>query len=328
MKSSCICLALSCVAVVGLADDNDKKRGPAIPPVAIFPFQERGGEVKGFGAKVSDLLFAQLATSRDLLLVDREDLKKATDEQEISLSGMVNPAEANQVGHLTGAKILITGSVLQTDQTLYLIAKLIGTETARVVGVSAKGAADAKLDSLVVEFSKEIGETISKKADELLPATVTRKDRLATLKEQFPKGKRPSVLIKIAERHLGQPSIDPAAETELSLWCRELGFDVLDPASAAPNQADVLISGEGFSELASRHGNLVSIKARVEIKAVERASAKVMAIDREVAVNVDLSENIAAKQALQDAAANIAQRMLPKLVSGAKERKQAGTPAK
>jgi TolB-like protein len=321
MKSSCICLVLSCVAMVALADDEDKDRSPAIPPVAIFSFQERGAEVKGFGAKVSDLLFAQLATSRDLLLVDREDLKKTTDEQEISLSGLVNPTEANRVGHLTGAKILVTGSVMQTDQTLYLIAKLIGTETARVVGVSAKGAADAKLDSLVAELSKKIDATISEKVDELLPPTVSRKDRLAALKRQFPKGKRPSVLIKIAERHVGQPTIDPAAETELSLWCRELGFEVLDSDSAARNQADVLISGEGFSELASRYGNLVSSKARLEIKAVERASAKVMSIDREVAVNVDLTENIAAKQALQDAAANIAERMLPKLVNEAQEPK-------
>jgi TolB-like protein len=318
MKSSCICLALSCIAVVAFADEKDRDRSAAILPVAIFPFQERGVEVKGFGPKVTDLLFAQLASSRDLLLVDREDLKKATDEQEISLSGVVNPAEANRVGQLTGARILVTGSVMQTDQSLYLIAKLIGTETARVVGVSAKGAADAKLDSLVAELSKQIGESISERADELLPAAAKRKDRLAALKANFPKGKRPSVLIRIAERHVGQPTMDPAAETELSLWCRELGFEVLDPDSAARNQADVLISGEGFSEMASRHGNLVTSKARVEIKAVERASSKVMAIDREVAVNVDLTENIAAKQALQDAAANIAQRLLPKLVNGPK----------
>lgn len=31
-------------------------------------------------------------------------------------------------------------------------------------------------------------------------------------------------LIRVAERHVGQATIDPAAETELELFCRETGF--------------------------------------------------------------------------------------------------------
>ena len=34
--------------------------------------------------------------------------------------------------------------------------------------------------------------------------------------------------------------------------------------------ADVLIKGEGFSDLASRQGNLVAVKARVELMAIDR----------------------------------------------------------
>ena len=39
-----------------------------------------------------------------------------------------------------------------------------------------------------------------------------------------------------------------------------------------------------------------------------------VAVDRQVAVEVDLTEQIAGKKALQSAAAAIAERMLPKLV--------------
>jgi hypothetical protein len=47
---------------------------------------------------------------------------------------------------------------------------------------------------------------------------------------------------------------------------------------------------------------------------VDRRTDEVIAIDRQVAVEVDLTEQIAGKKALQKAAAAIAERLLPKLV--------------
>ena len=55
----------------------------------------------------------------------------------LTLTNLVKPEEATKVGQLTGAKIIATGSVVQVEKKLYLTAKVIGTETSRVVG--AKG---------------------------------------------------------------------------------------------------------------------------------------------------------------------------------------------
>jgi TolB-like protein len=291
-------------------------------PVAIFPFQERGRDVSDLGSKVTDLLFANLVIDPEMFLVDREDLKKTQDEQELNLSGLVNPATAAKVGHLTGAKILITGSVLQVDTTLYVVAKIIGTETSRVLGASVKGGVRDELDGLVEELAQKVSETVSTRASDLVAKPVTREDRLAALKTRLGKGPRPTVVIKITELHVGQRTIDPAAETEMTLFCKELGFDVIDPNVGNRKEADIMIVGEGFSEFASRHGNLVSVKARLEVKAVDRETGRILAIDRHVAVAVDLTEQIAGKTALQDAAANIAERLLPRLVEPAKEDKK------
>lgn len=94
----------------------------------------------------------------------------------------------------------------------------------------------------------------------------------------------------------------------------EAGFAVIDPDSGNKKDADIIIKGEGFSEFAMRRGNIVSVKARVEIKAVDTKTEEVIAIDRQTAIEVDLTEQIAGKKALQEAAAQIAERMLPKLV--------------
>lgn len=292
----------------------------AVYPVAILPFQERGRDAAELGPKVTDLLFAQLIANPDLYLVEREDITKLFDEQELNLSGLVNPSQATQVGYLTGAKIIVTGSVIVVNDSLYLVAKVIGTETSRVLGASSKGQADDDLDRLVENLAENVAATISERATDLVAKPVTREDRIAAIAKTLGKGKRPSVWIDVPERHVGQTTLDPAAATELALFCKELGFEVIDRKEGNRNDADVLLVGEGFSQFASRHGNLISVKARLEVKALERESGRVLAVDRQVAVSVDLAEQVAGKTALQDAAVSIAGRLLPKIVKPGKKK--------
>ena len=283
-------------------------------PIAILPFRERGKEVQEMGGQVADLMFAKLVVDPSLFLVDREDLDKTLGEAELNLSGIVNPNEAITIGRLTGAKLIVTGSVFQIDNTIYVVAKIIGTETSRVVGASVKGVVGDGLDGLTNRLGEEVIRSIKKRSTMLVAKPVDKGNRIAALKKKLGNAKRPTVFISVKERHVGRTTIDPAAETELMLFCKETGFTVIDPDQGSSQQADYLIQGEGMSEFATRHGNLVSVKARLEVKIVDRASGKVVAIDRQTRVAVDLVEQIAGKQALQDAAADLAERLLPKLV--------------
>ena len=291
----------------------------AVFPVAILPFQERGRDAAELGPQVTDLLFAKLVVNPDMYLVEREDIKKLFEEKELNLSGLVNPAEAIQVGYLTGAKIIVTGSVVVAGDSQYLVAKVIGTETSRVLGTSAKGRVGNDLDAMVEELAEGVAKTITEQATKLVAKPTTQKDRIAELEKALGKAKRPSVWIEVVERHIGQTTIDPAAETELALICKELGFEVIDRKAGNRNEADVALIGEGFSQFAARHGNLTSVKARLELKALESKTGRVVAIDRQVSVAVDLAEQIAGKTALQEAAANIASRLLPKIVKQKKK---------
>ncbi|QDU92489.1 CsgG/HfaB family protein [Lignipirellula cremea] len=284
-------------------------------PAAVISFQERGADVREMGAQVTDLLFANLAASESLYLVDREDMEKLLKEQELSLSGLVNPDQAVQVGRMTGAKLIVTGSVLQVGEKLILVAKIIGVETTRVVGVTVKGSVRDELDDLVTELAEQVDQAISKRSADLVAKKVSRDDRIAALKKEIGEGARPVVKVSIVERHVGQATIDPAAETEMVLFLRDLGFEVIDSTGGATREADLLIVGEGMSEFAARHGNLLSVKARLEVKVVDPRTTRVYAIDRQTSVKVDLSEQIAGKSALQEASADIAARLMPKLAA-------------
>jgi hypothetical protein len=78
------------------------------------------------------------------------------------------------------------------------------------------------------------------------------------------------------------------------------------------NAPEVEITGDAFSAFGMRKGNLVSCKARVELKA-RNQKGDVLAVDRQTSVAVDITEQTAAKTALQNAAAELAERLAPKI---------------
>ena len=278
--------------------------------VAIFDFESKDEGVRDLGPKVATLLNAHLSTDPHIITVERTELEKVLGEQELGLSGTVSPDTAAKVGHLTGAKVLVTGRVFKSDKELILVAKIIGTETSRVYGELVKGPAATSITELSAALAKKIATTISEKGDTLVAKIQSHEDLIAKLKKSLKQGKLPAVSVKIGERHFGQPVIDPAAETELGLILKECGFALVDDKS--PQKADIEISGDAFSAYGIRKSNLISCKARVEIKAQKR-TGEILAVDRQTSVAVDITEQTAAKTALQNAATELAERVLPRL---------------
>jgi TolB-like protein len=287
---------------------------PAAVPLAILPFEERGAGVKDQGVQVSDLLFARLSAKDDLVLVDRADLARALKELELGLSGAVRKESAPRVGQLTGARLLLFGSVLHADKRRYLIAKLVSVETGRVVGLSVDAPSSGELGALVTQLSDKVADRLAHPPEGMLPPPEKKEDRLAALRRQLGKDKRPVLWVRIKESAALRPALDPAAQTEFILLARGLGFEVVDAEEGAKGKAQILITGEGLSETASRHEGLVTAKARLEIKAVDRVSGEVIAVERQTTLVVDTTEQLAGKAALQQAAEAITYRLLPKLV--------------
>jgi hypothetical protein len=123
--------------------------------------------------------------------------------------------------------------------------------------------------------------------------------------------------------------VDPAVETEVKKLLRDCGFEIVDVENNALadwarsankldgahwpkslQNADMVITGEAFSEFAARIGNLVSCLARAEINVISRKDGKIVLADRETTRAVDLAENIAGKKALEKAGRALGVRVL------------------
>lgn len=284
---------------------------PEILTVAVFDFESKDEGAKDLGQKVATLIAAELSAHPQLITVERAELDKALGEQELGLSGTVSLETAAKVGHLTGAKVLVTGRAFKVDKETMLVAKIISTETSRVYGEIAKGTTATSLTDLSSTLAKKIAQVITEKGTNLVASALSYEEKLTNVVAALKPGKRPSVSVKIAERHFGSPVIDPAAETEFQKILQKAGFKVIDEKST--ERPEFEITGEAFSAFGLRKGNLVSCRSRIELKVHERKNGKLLLSDRQTSVAVDIAEQTAAKTALQNAALELAPRILPVL---------------
>ena len=309
-----MCLVLFCLSVSILvsAQEGDKQE---TYHVAVLPFTAGDKALADMGADMPLLLSALLSGKPSLSLVERGDVDKALSEVELGLSGTVAPETAARVGHLTGAQVLVTGRVFPVQQELIIVAKIIGVETGRMYGETVTMPMTGSLEKAAQALAEKVANTIAHKGETLVARAAHHRDVVARLQPQVAGKTLPSVSISITERSIGRHDIlDPAAETEIGHILLRLGFPIFDPTESN-TRPDVVITGEAFSEFGMRKGNLVSSKARVEVRAVEKKTGKVLLIDREVTVAVDLSQEIAGKTALAKGAAKIAERLVPALMT-------------
>lgn len=300
------------LAVVLLASGFSSAHAADAPlTVAVLDFDASKELEPGFGANAATLVSAHLSAEPDLWLVERAELDKLLSEQELGLSGNVSAETAAKVGQITGAKVLVTGRAFRAGKETIVVAKVISTETSRVYGELVKGGSSTAVSELAAELAGKVATAIATRKETLVAKVITRDERLAALREKLGSGKRPSVRVKIPEQHFGAPVVDPAAQTEIVRWLRECGYRVLD--DSAKESPDFELAGEAFSAFGLRRGNLISCRARIEIKVMGSKAGEIVASDSQVGVAVDIAEQSAAKEALTEAAARLIERLIYKL---------------
>lgn len=286
---------------------------PAPITAAIFDFETSGDALSGRGKEVAILLNANLSSADHVFLVEREELAKLLGEQELGRSGLVSPETSAKIGNLTGAKVLITGRLFQNAGKYFMVAKVMSAETGRVYGEVTTFKGMDELDVAAGKLAEQLTALIGKNGKSLVAVTESPMDQIERLKASLAGASLPSVSVSVEEQHLQRPIIDPAVEMELKRSLQMLGFRIVDP-KAGGERADIEVTGEAFSELAGRKGNLIFCRARVELTVKSSSSDAPIVVDFQTDAGVDLAEHVAGKIALENAARKLLERIVPKMI--------------
>jgi hypothetical protein len=298
--------------------------GEEAPPaltVAVLDFDAGVEEAKNVAATLPDAIEAELAKAKGIRLVTRRDLARIQKEHALNLSGLVADGLGARVGKLVGAKVLIVGRATLVDRELLLAARIIGTETGVFLPAVVRGPFAKDVSPLIERLGERVRLLLAERAAELLPGPDPVDDAEKKVAEAIAKleVKLPTLGVVVSEEHLrSSRQVDPAAETELLAVLMRLGFPIREipegevrerlhaprPWTAKPPLApgvdvDLLVLGQGFSEFAGRVGELVSCKARLEIRAVDPATGEVVAVFQDAIAAADLAETFAGKEALR-----------------------------
>src|SRR5438552_6957322 len=113
------------------------------PAIAVFPFDNGGsyGQDKdNFDALqkgIAGLMISDLAAGAAVRVVERDELQKLLDEQNLGAAGRVDPQTAAKIGKLVGARYVVTGAFIDFYGDFRLDARPITVETSEIVKVES-----------------------------------------------------------------------------------------------------------------------------------------------------------------------------------------------
>lgn len=132
--------------------------------IAILEPSSSGTSIDdGTRIAIRELISSAIVNTNKYTIVERALLEKVIKEQHFSQSGLVDEAQAIQIGKLTGASKVILSVVTATGNRTMLSIKLLDVTTANIEKQKAKLFSSAELLDAVEPMTKELlGESISK----------------------------------------------------------------------------------------------------------------------------------------------------------------------
>jgi curli biogenesis system outer membrane secretion channel CsgG len=154
-----------CLALIALLTPLLAAGAPPAPPpptvaVMYFDYQGKNEELALLRKGLAQMLISDLPSGGAYTVVERDRLQALLEELKLSKSAKVDPATAQKVGKLLGARYLVLGGYFDLLGTLRVDARVVRVETGEVVrSVGVHGKPDDFLD-LEQRLARDLAEIL------------------------------------------------------------------------------------------------------------------------------------------------------------------------
>jgi TolB-like protein len=138
MRARAVMTVLSLVPVLLGAQQGGRNQDTR-PGIAVLPFNNGGSYGQGkedFDALergIAGMMISELTQNPAARVVERQEIQRLVDEQNLGAQGRVDPQTAAKIGKLVGARYMVMGTFVDFYGDFRVDVRLINTETGEVV---------------------------------------------------------------------------------------------------------------------------------------------------------------------------------------------------
>ena len=196
-KFGLVLFVMSVFASATYAGGDDDQKARIKKRVAVFVFHDktdrkwRWWNNKGVGEGITDMLVTELVKSGNYRVIERQELDRILEEQDLGTSGVVTPESAAKIGRVLGVELAVMGSVTEfgfkksstggrikgfglgvqnQSATVGLDCRMVNTSTGEIVSAESfrkeKSSKGLKVDTRKLHFNsrKDFDESLVGKA--------------------------------------------------------------------------------------------------------------------------------------------------------------------
>ena len=159
-------LALGVVAGAAAALAGPLAAQDTRPGIAVMPFTNGGSygqDAENFEALqigLQQMLTTEFAQNPGLRVVDRSDIRRLLQEQDLGASGRVDATTAARVGRLVGARYMVMGGFVDFYGDFRLDIQVVNVETSEIVKTEKVRDKREELYGLVVQAASQVTRSL------------------------------------------------------------------------------------------------------------------------------------------------------------------------
>ncbi|KXZ24471.1 MULTISPECIES: FlgO family outer membrane protein [Leptospira] len=104
--------------------------------LAVLPLFNENGVITTLGTTISSRLLSKMYDPGKILLVEKSQLGRLIDEQSFQKSGLVLSSQNLEIGRLSGADLILLGTVQFDDQSFLLQLRVVSLQSGEIIAVT------------------------------------------------------------------------------------------------------------------------------------------------------------------------------------------------